>query len=66
MDTKNLVLIFFIIIIALTLLSFIPSNNQTGHMIMPSIVSIDIAIMIIIFSLFTIAVVLSTKSYYPF
>ena len=66
MDMKNIILIFFIIVILLALINLIPSGNQTGHMIMPSIVSIDVTIIIIIFSIFTITVILSKKSYYPF
>jgi hypothetical protein len=66
MDMRNVILIFFIIVVALTVLSLIPSENRTGNFIMPSIISLEVAILIIIFSLFTIAVILSKKSYYPF
>jgi len=66
MDMKNVILIFFIIIAALAVLSLTPSENRTGNFIMPSIISLEAAILIIIFSLFTIATLLSKKSYYPF
>jgi len=66
MDMKNVLLIFFIVVVFLVVLSLIPSENGTGRFIMPSIISLEVATLIIIFSLFTIAVIVSKKSYYPF
>jgi hypothetical protein len=66
MDMRNVLLIFFIVVVFLTVLSLIPSENGTGHFIMPLMISLEVAILIIIISLFTIAVILSKKSYYPF
>ena len=66
MDIKSVVLIFFIIIIVLAFISFIPSESKTGNFITPSIISLEVALLIIIFSLFTIIIILSRKSYYPF
>lgn len=66
MDMKNVLLIFFIVVVFLAVLSLIPSENGTGHFIMPSIISLEVAILIIIFSLFTIGVIVSKKSYFPF
>lgn len=66
MDIRNVLLIFFIVVVFLAVLSLIPSENGTGHFIMPSIISLEVAILIIIFSLFTIAILMSKKSYYPF
>lgn len=60
-----MLLIFFIVVVFLAVLSLIPSENGTGHFIMPSIISL-VAALIIIFSIFTIAILLSKKSYYPF
>lgn len=65
MDMKNLVLIFFIIVIVLTIVYLFPEGNKTGHFII-STISLEIGILVIIFSLFVIAVILSKKSYYPF
>ena len=66
MEMKNLILVFFIIVIVLVVISLIPSEGRTGNFIMPSIISLEVAVLIIIFSLFAICAVLSKKSYYPF
>jgi len=68
MDIKNVIVAFFIIVIILILVSLIPSENQTGHFIMPSIVSLEVAIILVIFSLFAIAAIYLSrnKTYYPF
>jgi hypothetical protein len=68
MDMKNLLVAIFIIVIVLILISIAPGENQTGHFLMPSIISLEVAIILIIFSLFAIASILLSrnKSYYPY
>jgi len=65
MDISNLIVAFFIIIIVLTLLNMEPYH--TGHLILPTPISIEVAVAIILFSLVVIIVILVPKrTYYPF
>ncbi len=68
MEMKNLIIAFFVVVIILVLVSLIPSENQTGRFIMPSVISLEVAIILIIFSLFAIAAIYLSrnKSYYPY
>lgn len=68
MDMKNLIIAFFIIVIVLIVISIVPSESKTGYFITPSIIGLEVAIILIIFSLFTIAsIILSrNKTYCPY
>ncbi len=67
MDMRNLVVAFFILVIVLVVISIVPSEGGTGYFILPS-ASLEVAIILIIISLFAIAAVILSrnKSYYPY
>ena len=67
MDVRNIVVAFFILVIVLVVISIVPSEGETGYFILPS-ASIEVALILIIFSLFAIAAIIFSrnKSYYPF
>jgi len=64
MDIKNFIVAIFIIVIVMSIISMLPTGN-TGNFIFPSIVKIDVSLLVIAFALFSIAVMLSKKKYYP-
>jgi len=61
---ENLLVAFFIIIIVLTVVSIFPSKNQTGQFIMPSKFSVEMAIILILFSIIVIFFVVVPKKHY--
>ncbi|NIO43982.1 MAG: hypothetical protein GTN36_00285 [Candidatus Aenigmarchaeota archaeon] len=67
MDIRNLVVAFFIVVIVLILVGIAPSESETGYFILPS-ATLEIAILLILFSLFVIASIVFSrnKSFYPF
>ena len=67
MDIRNVVVAFFILVIVLVVISIAPSEGETGYYILPS-ASLEVAIILLIFSLFAIAAVIlsKNKSYYPY
>lgn len=64
MELENLLFTFFIIIIVLTIVSLFPSRSQTGDFIAPSNVSLDLATVIIIFSIVVLVVIKIPKKHY--
>jgi len=67
MDIRNVVVAFFILVIVLVVIRIAPSGGETGYFMLPS-ASLEVAIILVIFSIFAIvAVILSrNKSYYPY
>ena len=64
MDLKNVIAAFFSIVIVLTLVSLLPSETQAGYFIMPSIISLEGAILILIISILILFFVLIPKKSY--
>jgi hypothetical protein len=62
MRLENIVAAFFVIVVLLTLVSIEPYH--TGHFMMPSSISLEAAIFIILVSLFIVLVILIPKKRY--
>jgi hypothetical protein len=65
MDLKNFIVAVFIIVIVLSIISILPTPSMTGNFVWPSMIKLDVALMIIAFALFSIKVYNSKKNYYP-
>jgi len=64
MELENLLFVFFIIVIVLSLLSLIPSQNKTGQFIAPSRFNIELAVILTLFSILVIIILKAPKKYY--
>lgn len=61
---EKLLVIFFIIVIALTVVSALPSKSQTGQLITPSKFSIETSVVLILLSIIVITFIIIPKKHY--
>ena len=64
MDLKNFIVAIFIIVIVLSIISILPTGSS-GNFIFPTVADLNVALLVIAFALFSIAVMVSKKNYYP-
>jgi hypothetical protein len=64
MDLKNFIVAIFIIVIVLSVISILPTG-YSENVIFASVWQVNLALLVIAFALFSIAVMLSKKNYYP-
>jgi hypothetical protein len=64
MEMEKLLVVFFVIVIILTIISILPSKNQTGQFLSPSKINIEASIILVLFSIIIISFILVPKRYY--